>query len=181
METTPGGFLRIATSGRRQRRSLMFVTYTMLALYALPLFVIAIVAFATEGFSRSTLGLDFTISIAGVFMSPTRDALGTFVVPFIMAYSVTTVRRGSGMEHEALQLFVLLVALFLLSLCTHCIVDMRLDQLIHQLKTDDQDRLHEIRQNLPALTQAYIKETLAYVSLILGISRTDRVASETPS
>ena len=172
---------RTATFGRGHWRNLMFVTYVMLALYALPLFVIAVVSIATDGFSRSTLGLDFTISIAGVFMSPTRDALGTFVVPFIMAYSVTAVRRRSGLERSALQLFVLLVALFLLSLCTHCIVDMRIDQLIHQLTTDDQQRLNEIRTNLPALTQAYIKETLAYVSLILGISRTDNAASESPS
>jgi len=150
---------------------MLLIAYTLLVLYSLPLFVLLITFVVSSGFTASSSWIEFAIALSGIYLTPTRDTLGTFVVPFITAYATTTIQKGIGIERETLTFFFVLVTIFLLSILVYCAVNMRVDLLLTQLSETKESVLSGSKEKLLAVASSYVKETLAYISLLLGISQ----------
>lgn len=154
---------------------MLLVTSLLFLLYALPLLIIGVTAVASSGFSEASSLVEFSVALSGVYLGPTRDTLGTFVVPFITASAATSIHKGAGIERETKVIFIVLVVLFVLSALVFCEVQMHADILVHQLNTENQESLKGVDEKLKNMSESYIKEILGYISLLLGISQTSKV------
>jgi hypothetical protein len=157
---------------------MFLIAYTLLVLYSLPLLVLLITFLVSSGFTESSSLIEFSIALSGIYLTPTRDTLGTFVVPFVTAYATTTIQKGVGVERATLVFFFVLVAIFLLSILVYCAVNMRVDLLLTQLSETNQSVLSGSKEKLLAVAASYVKETLAYISLLLGISQAPKVGTK---
>lgn len=153
---------------------MLIIMSLLFMLYALPLFIIGITAIASSGFTEASGLVEFSVALSGVYLGPTRDTLGTFVVPFITAYAATSLHKGIGIERETMGIFIVLVALFVLAALVFCEVQMHADILVGQLNTINQEVLKGVDEKLKNMSEAYIKEILGYISLLLGITQTSR-------
>jgi hypothetical protein len=150
------------------------IVFTLLGLYSLPLFVLLVTFIVTAGFSEASVWSEFAISLSGIYLSPLRDTLGTFAVPFITAYAVTTVQKDTSVAPDTLRLFYTLVLLLVVAITTYCVTDMRVSVLLSQLMEGDADKLEKFKERLLGISSAYVKELLVYISLLLGITGTKR-------
>jgi hypothetical protein len=151
---------------------MMFVAYTLLLLYAMPV-VVLLAAFAfSAGFTLHNLWLEFAVALSGIYFTGTRDALGTFVVPFLTAFSVSRMQPVEGRYHpQTLTFFFVLVALFIASMLCYSLMSMRADTFVSQLDQSSGVALKEIKTRLLDVSAAYVKESLAYISLLLGVAQ----------
>jgi hypothetical protein len=130
---------------------MFLIAYTLLVLYSLPLLVLLITFLVSSGFTESSSLIEFSIALSGIYLTPTRDTLGTFVVPFVTAYATTTIQKGVGVERATLVFFFVLVAIFLLSILVYCAVNMRVDLLLTQLSETNQSVLSGSKEKLLAV------------------------------
>ncbi len=157
---------------------MLLITYTLLGLYSLPLLIIMVTFSVSDGFAASSSWSEFSIALSGIYLSPTRDSLGTFVVPFVTAYAITTIQKGAGIERETKILFFVLVAIFIVSILVYCAINMRVDLLITNLSETNQSILSGSKEKLLAMAESYVKESLAYISLLLGISQSSKAGNK---
>lgn len=157
---------------------MLLITYTLLGLYSLPLLIILVTFAVSDGFAASSSWSEFSIALSGIYLSPTRDSLGTFVVPFVTAYSITTIQKGAGIERETKILFFVLVAIFIVSILVDCAINMRVDLLITNLSETNESILSGSKEKLLAMAKSYVKESLAYISLLLGISQSSKAGNQ---
>lgn len=151
---------------------MLLILISLLALYILPLIIITITYVMSSSFTTPGSGVFFGYSIAltKIYLGPMRETLGTFVVPFITAYAVSSIQKGMGFERDTKIIFFLMVAAFLLAIIVYCMMDTGVNQLLAESMINDQTELKETRIKLLQMPESYIKETLAYISLLLGIS-----------
>lgn len=157
---------------------MLLISYTLLLIYSLPMLVLLAAFALSSGFSASSPWLEFSVSLSGIYFTTTRDALATFVVPFITAFSVGRVESGTSIHRRTLVLFFVLVALFLLSMLSYSLVTMHIETFVQQLNTASSDALKQIKQQLLDVCSAYVKETLAYISLLLGVAQSSRAGAK---
>lgn len=149
------------------------ICYTLLALYALPLIVILVTFVASDGFSISSPAISFSMALAGLYASDVRETLGTFVVPFIMAYAVAGAQKDARIESRTLWLFFTLAALFVASIIVYCAITTSVNTMLAQ-SDEGTEAVISSRQNFLAMSEAYVKELLVYISLLIGISQARR-------
>ena len=157
---------------------MLIVAYSLLVLYSLPLIVLLITFAATEGFAEASLWAEFTVALSKVYLSPVRDALGTFVVPFLTAYAVSSIQKGVEIKLQTLVMFFVLILIFVVSILVYCAVDMRGESLVQSLQEWDQGKLKSFSDDLKSMSGSYVKETLAYISLLIGISQSAKVGAK---
>jgi hypothetical protein len=130
--------------------------------------------FASDGFTISSSWIEFSIALSGIYLTPIRDALGACVVPFITAYAVTSIQQDTKIEIETRVLFLSIVGIFLLSILAYCAIKMRIDVFLGQLSATNQTELSGVKVKLLSMAESYVKEVLAYISLLLGISKSSK-------
>jgi len=158
---------------------MMVVAYTLLLLYALPVLVLLIAFAFSSGFALHSQWLEFSVALSGIYFTNTRDALGTFVVPFVTAFSVSRLQPDEGRYHpQTLRLFFVLVGLFLASMLCYSVVSMRVNEFVSQLNESSPGALAETKTRLLNVSAAYVKESLAYISLLLGVAQAANSRSE---
>jgi hypothetical protein len=157
---------------------MLLISYTLLLIYALPLLVLLAAFALSSGFATSSPWLEFTVSLSGIYFTSTRDALATFVVPFITAFSVGRIESGTTIHRQTIVLFLVLVGLFLLSMLSYSLVNMYIESFVQQLSTASSESLKQVRQQLLDVCAAYVKETLAYISLLLGVAQSTRAGAK---
>ena len=156
---------------------ILVVCYVLLALYSLPLIVILTTFVISDGFTKSSSTIEFSMALAGLYASDVRETLGTFVVPFIMAYAVAGAQKNDRIEARTLWLFFSLAILFVVSIVVYCAVTTRIDLMLSQTSANKEFVIESKRQFL-SMSASYVKELLVYISLLIGISRARR--SEEP-
>ncbi|MDH5833396.1 hypothetical protein [Luteimonas kalidii] len=165
-------FLRVK-SWLESPSDILTICYVLLGLYALPLIVLLATFIASDWYTRSSPTITFSMAIAGLYASDVRETLGTFVVPFIMAYAVAGVQKDGRIEARTIWLFATLTFLFLLSIVVYCAITTRVDVMLGQT-----DALPEVvsksREHFLAMSRDYVKELLVYISLLIGISQAGR-------
>lgn len=158
---------------------MLIVAYTLIALYAIPIFVLLAAFALSSGFSEGSASLDFSIALSGIYFTSTRDALGTFVVPFVTAFSVRQISGQQGKySKQTMALFFVLVVLFLLSMFANAIMQMRWDSFLAQVEEANAEILKGAKDKLLGVTEAYVKELLAYISLLLGVTQATRTSEK---
>ena len=157
---------------------MLLITYTLLVLYTLPLFILLFTDFVSTGFIMPSSWIEFSIALCGIYLASARDTLGTVVVPLVTAYSATSLQREDTIGRDTKCIFFVLVAIFILSILVYCSVKTRLDILLAQLTETDQSILSTSKEKLITMTESYVKETLAYIALVLGISQSLRTSSK---
>lgn len=157
---------------------MLFVTYTLLFLYAAPVFVLLLAFFMSDGFRLASDWLEFSVSLSGIYFTETRNSLATFVVPFVTAYSTGRLSAERGMNRGAVTLFMVLVCLFCLSILAYSLVSMHIDKFVANLSEDSSTLLRDAERKLLDVAAAYVKETLAYISLLLGVAQSTRKNAE---
>jgi hypothetical protein len=170
------GLLRLLQRARAWMKSssdILTICYALLALYALPLIVLLATFVASNWYTQSSPTIEFSMALAGLYASDVRETLGTFVVPFIMAYAVAGVQKDGRIEARTLWLFVTLALLFLVSIIVYCAVTTRIDVMLGQTDASPEDVLAS-REHFLAMSRAYVKELLVYISLLIGISQAGR-------
>lgn len=175
-ESGQGLFLRVLRQARAWMASssdILTICYALLALYALPLIVLLVTFIASDWYTTSSPTISFSMALAGLYASDVRETLGTFVVPFIMAYAVAGVQKDGRIEARTLWLFMTLALLFLMSIMVYCAVTTRIDVMLGQTDASAEDVLAS-RENFLAMSRAYVKELLVYISLLIGISQAGR-------
>jgi hypothetical protein len=153
---------------------MLLVAYTLLLLYALPVLVLLLAFALSSGFTVASPWLDFSVSLSGIYFTETRDALGTFVVPFVTAFSVGRLPARESYHPQTLVMFFVLVLLFVLSMLAYSLVNMRAEAFVAQLDESAGEVLKQIKQRLLDVSTAYVKESLAYISLLLGVAQANR-------
>ncbi len=156
---------------------MLLITYTLLGLYSLPLFIILVTFSVSNGFATSSIWSEFSIALSGIYLSPTRDSLGTFVVPFVTAYAITTIQKRARIERQTIILFFVLVTIFIASVLVYCAINMRIEKLIVNLDETNQSIIIKSKEKLLLMSESYVKETLAYISLLLGISQSSKAGN----
>jgi hypothetical protein len=136
--------------------------------------VLLVTFVVTYGFTLSSNWNDFSIVLCGIYLTLIRDLLGICVVPFITAHAITTVQKGAGIEIETKAIFFTLVTIFILSILVYCALKVQITDLLHQLSETDQSILKKTEENLLRMSESYIKETLTYIALLLGISQSSK-------
>lgn len=159
---------------------MLLVLFSLLALYVLPLLLITISYLTTSGFVAPGTGELFGLSIAltKMYLGPTRETLGTFVVPFITAYAVSKIQKGTGFERDTKIIFFSMVVIFLLSAAVYCVIHTDVDMLLANMGTADQVALKDAKLKLLQMPESYVKEVLAYISLLLGISHSKKAEDQ---
>lgn len=156
---------------------ILVICYVLLGLYSLPLLVILATFVLSDGFTKSSPVIEFNMALAGLYASDVRETLGTFVVPFIMAYAVAGVQRSGRVQARTLWLFLVLVVLFVISIIVYCAVTTRIDLMLSQTSVAPAFVMESKKQFL-LISSSYVKELLVYISLLIGISQAGR--SEEP-
>lgn len=154
---------------------MLIVAYTLIALYSIPVLVLLISFLLSGGFQQGSFALDFSVALAGIYFTATRDALGTFVVPFVTAFSVGQISGEEGRySKKTMALFFVLVLLFILSMLCYAIINMRWESFLAQLNEANTTILKNAKDQLLGVSSAYVKESLAYISLLLGVTQATR-------
>lgn len=157
---------------------MLIVAYTLITLYSIPVLVLLGSFLLSDGFQQGSFALDFSVALAGIYFTATRDALGTFVVPFVTAFSAGQISGEEGKySKKTMALFFVLVALFLLSMLCYAVINMRWESFLAQLNEANSAVLKNAKEQLLGVSAAYVKESLAYISLLLGVTQATRAAS----
>ncbi len=157
---------------------MILICYTLLGLYAIPLFLILATFAASNGFTETSKFIDFGLALVALYSADTRETLGTFVVPFVTAYAVADAQGKGKVAAKTVWLFGTLTTLFLLSVVAYCAVHTRVDVMLGQTSVDGETLLKS-RGEFLSISSAYVKELLVYISLVIGISQARK--SETPA
>lgn len=155
---------------------MLIVAYTLIALYSIPVVVLLGAFLISGGFQQGGFALDFSVALAGIYFASTREALGTFVVPFVTAFSAGQISgKEDKYSKKTLTLFFVLVALFLISMFSYAIISMRWESFLAQLDEANDAILRNAKSQLLGMSSAYVKESLAYISLLLGVTQATRM------
>lgn len=175
-----------------------YVIYCLLGIYILPIIILLLAFAMSHGFSCPNVMIDFTLALSPIFQSQLRNALGTIVVPFVTALATSQRQLSLSCQDKPIEsnkkfrkkntsqdknidknksttsryrLFIVLVILFFLTLISYGVTQMRSSTLIQQLSETDPEKLNSIKEFLKNMTESYMKELLAYISIVLGISK----------
>ncbi len=150
---------------------MLYITYTLLLVYALPLFFILISIYATDFFTLQNNTIYVADAITGGFFNLFRDTFGSIIVPLVTAYSLPERKPNTPISKEVYGLFFTLIGLFLLAVILYAVIRYHEDGLKHFSVDDGSGKLiKDIPKIFYDTVTAYGKETLAYVALVLGIS-----------
>lgn len=147
------------------------ITYTLIFVYALPLFFILFSIYSTEFFSVRNNTIYVADAITGGFFNLFRDTFGSIIVPLVTAYTLPERKPDTPISKEVFGLFFVFIGLFLLAVLLYAVIRYSEDSLSH-FNVDDENG--KVIKDIPKIfydtITAYGKETLAYVALVLGIS-----------
>lgn len=141
------------------------ITYMLLGVYALPIFIISYAIWSTGGFSSRDGTVYVAQAISGSFFSLLRDTFGSIIVPLVTAYSITKSDGSSEIPKPTQHLLIVLILFFILVTGLYGFVKYYDTALAHF--NDGKSDYGKLFQDV-ILT--YAKETLAYIALTLGIS-----------
>jgi hypothetical protein len=143
------------------RPTMIWLVWVVLLLYSLPLLGIIFTWFASSGWTVKLEAVPIVGSISAEFVKNLRDAFGTIVVPLLTAFAIGKIGPDLRVPLRAFALFIGLAALFAGSLVMYAVVTS---------SKSLQDYGKEIVASYTAITQAYPKEFLTYIAVIIGIS-----------
>ena len=161
----------IAKKTSENKMNIKCITYSLLAVYAIPLFFISFALYATELFTLRNNTVYVADAISGSYFSLFRDTFGSIVVPLMTAYTLPTRAPDKPVPRETFELFFSLVAVFIIATILYGVVVYH-ESALTRFNIEDADG--KIIKDLPKIFYAsitsYAKESLAYIALILGIS-----------
>ncbi|MBK1888674.1 hypothetical protein Undi14_01410 [Undibacterium sp. 14-3-2] len=141
------------------------ITYMLLLVYALPIFLISYAAYSTEWFSSREGTVYVAHAISGPFFSLFRDTFGSIIVPLITAYSITKRENEMEIPKATIWFLMALIIFFVIVTGLYGIVKYNEEGLANfNVGTSDIPKLFQ------DVILMYAKETLAYIALVLGIS-----------
>ena len=142
------------------------ITYLLLIVYAIPIFVIAFAGFATDGFSIKGATPLVAHAISGSFFSLFRDTFGSIIVPLVTAYSIDKRQVGEEISRHTIGLLVGLIGFFVLVTLLYGYVKFHEEDIA----TFNTEKIPDIATLFQDVILTYAKESLAYIALALGIS-----------
>lgn len=155
-------------------KKILSIRNTLIFLYALPLVVLTLAYFSSDHFKEDSLLGEIFVAMVDVYIANTRDILGGFMVPFLTAnaFAESNDTRASSIEKsESTILFYTLVTIFLLSIFVYCVVKLKFLLLISNSNETDDLKIETIIQRTLEMAKSYIKETISFMALILGIKK----------
>lgn len=155
---------------------MLILAYTLIALWVLPMVLLLSAILESSGFSGPSFYTDMSVGVVGVYLEPVRTALASFVVPFVAAYSISEVQEGKKINTQTLTMFFILVAVFLLAVIVAALLRVNEDRFLQSVTVtmSVDTKLEALYGEVLELITAYVKESLVYISLILGISQYKR-------
>ena len=151
--------------------NIKWITYSLLSVYAIPLFFISFALYSTNLFSLQNNTVYVADAISGNFCNLFRDTFGSIVVPLMTAYTLPTRTADKPVPQETFELFFSLLALFILATFLYGVIVYHESALAHFNIADSDGK---VTKDLPKIfystITSYAKESLAYIALILGIS-----------
>jgi len=150
---------------------MLYITYSLLGIYVLPLLFILFSLYSTDFYSLQNNTVYVADAVSGNFFSLFRDTFGSIIVPLVTAYSLPDRQPNSPVPKQTLALFFTLAGFFLLVVILYGVIKY---YEIPLQKFNVADDAGKIIKDVPKVffdtILAYAKETLAYIALILGIS-----------
>jgi uncharacterized membrane protein YgcG len=146
------------------------ITYTLIALYVLPL-ILLFITWSIGGFIENRALTNVSLAINTQYVASARSALGTIAMPFVTAYAVLGAQTGRKIPTETVCLFLVLVGFWVGSMFLKAFVDPIAAQVLQNLTSQDQTLLQAQRDALTESLSAYPRELLVYISLLLGITQ----------
>lgn len=113
--------------------------------------------------------MSFMNSLYNAYSLQIRDVLGSCMVPFIAANAIFGFAKTDQLSKDSKHLFVYLVCIFSLSVFVYCIVSINVNTFTSSLQVSEEDAV-TIKATLTSVSDSYLKETLTFIALILGIS-----------
>jgi hypothetical protein len=146
------------------------ITYSLLLVYALPVFFIYMAAIKSDFFTVQDWTIYAANAITGASFNFFRDSFGTIVLPLLTAYSAPRREAGAKLPNETFYLFFSLIVFFVLVTILYAIVTCHVEDLGRFSIVKDNKIILDVPNVFQTTILAYGKETLAYIALVLGIS-----------
>lgn len=145
------------------------VQITLLALYSLPLFLLALTPFASDGYLEPSVLVDATFKVVARYVAELRDAFAVFVVPFVTAMSSGRWDGDAKGGLKPIHTFFIFIAMLTLSIVLHAYIDTK-GGAVAEIQTTEPDKATENVETALAILNTYTKEVLTYISLLVGVS-----------
>lgn len=142
--------------------SMLWIAFTALFLYAVPLVGILLAAISSRGFTLETTTVYAAGFIAQDFMQTTRETFGSIIVPLLTAFALKNAGADEKVPGRTFAIFAVLAILFVVSSVSYGLVMSAREEIA---QTDE-----KIASAFADVTRSYIKESLTYLALTLGIS-----------
>ncbi len=150
--------------------NIISVFFTLLCLYCLPLVLLIFAMLTTLLAPGNESFHSIVVSVFQVYITPVRDALASFVMPFVAAFAVSSFSDGQISKKTAFIFYSMVVIVGLSVLAAAWMAANGREYVaVH-----GSDGL--VPEEVLALPGHYLKESLAYISLILGIGGANLVA-----
>lgn len=150
------------------------VRNVLIFIYILPLLVLTIAFFESQHFKQPSLISESFVAMVDVYLANTRDTLGSFMLPFLTANTFAELRKenSSQVDNEKFHnFFYVLVGIFMLSIFVYCLVTLNIESLISNLNETNESKVNQIKLETEVMTKSYIKETIGFIALMLGIEK----------
>lgn len=135
----------------------------ILSIYVLPLILIFAATISSGGFETDVPVLPVAGALSQAYLRQLREVIANLLVPLVIAHTVSLQGTRDTMPSESRRLLYLLSAMFVFSAVLNGIVVAR----EHEIGQSDKKAV----EAFTLITMAYAKETLIYVSLLIGSLR----------
>lgn len=145
------------------------VQITLLALYSLPLILLALTPFASGGYLEPSVFVEATFKVVARYVAELRDAFAVFVVPFVTAMSSGRWDGAAKGGLKPIHTFFIFIAMLTLSIVLHAYIGTK-GGAVASIQVVEPDKAQENVESALAILNTYTKEVLTYISLLLGVS-----------
>lgn len=159
----------VANDARRRLVSSAPVQITLLALYSLPLLLLMMTPFVSQGYTESSIFVETTYRVVTKYITDLRDAFAVFVIPFVTAMSSGRWDNSTKGGLKPIHTFFIFIGLLTVSILLGAYMHVKQDFMKSMQEVDSETALANVTATL-AIVDDYIKEILTYISLFLGVS-----------
>lgn len=154
---------------------MLAITFTLLFIYTIPLILIITIFIWSQFSNVSADAYELITQLSGIYLGTTRETIGTFLVPFVTAYAISDIQyENTELKKGTIIILYTMIIIFVFSIFAYSIIQIKLGTWMSNLDVTDINTLETMKNNLIDMSKSYLKETLAYISLLLGISHVKR-------
>jgi hypothetical protein len=150
---------------------MLFITYSLLVVYVLPIFLICLSAFTSNFFTLESNYVYIANAISGAYFTFFRDSFASIVIPLVTAYSIPQRDPEKGIPKATIGIFSVLLGMFVITTLLYALIKYR-EVYLAMYNEAPREGISsiDIPQVFINTMLSYAKEILAYIALLLGIT-----------